>query len=132
MSESTAALRFVKTLHKAGNQAVANDIAEWQAQFAGRITEVEVSLGNIGGTSGQTSVDVKKNGVTILSAVASIAFNAAAKTVRVVPIAGPSGAGEPGGHDFVAGDVFRVDVTAIPGTASADLTVDLSCIAKNT
>lgn len=129
--ESTAALRFQKTLHKAGNLAVAT-VATWQAQFPGRVTEVEVALGASGGTSGQTSVDVKKNGVSILPAVISIAQGSATLTARSGVIAGAAGAGEPGGNDFVAGDVFTVAVTAIPGTTSADLTVDLACIAKNT
>jgi hypothetical protein len=135
--ESTAALRFVKTLHKAGALAVANDVAEWQAQFFGRITEVEISLGSTGSTSGSTSVDVKKNGVSILTAVLTIAQGSATHNLRTGGanpgvIAAPAGAGEPGGMEFVPGDVIRVDVTAIPGTTSADLTVDLACIAKNT
>lgn len=135
--------RLVITRHKAGAQAVANDIAEWEAQFYGRIVEVETSLGNIGGTSGSTTVDVKKNGVSIFAALPSIAFNAATKRRRdsasaLLPVGtvGAAGnltptAGEPNGVDFAPGDLFRVDVTVIPGAASSDLTVDLHCIVKD-
>lgn len=138
--------RSVVSRVKAGALAVANDVAEWEAQFYGRILEVETSLGSIGGTSGSTTVDVKKNGVSIFSAAPSIAFNAAQKRRRdsmgpLLPVGtvgaagnlvpGPVGAGEPGGVDFVPGDFFRVDITTIPGAASSDLTVDLHIIARD-
>jgi hypothetical protein len=135
--------RLVVTRHKAGALAAVNDVAEWEAQFYGRIVEVETSLGSIGGTSGNTTVDVKKNGTSIFVAAPSIAFNAAQKrrrdsatTLLPVGTVGAAGnltptAGEPNGVDFAPGDLFRVDVTAIPGTASSDLTVDLHCIAKD-
>lgn len=132
MDESTAALRFTKTLFKGGNLAVANGVAQWQAQFKGRITEVEIALGGTGGTSGQTTVDLKKNGVSILGAPLSIAQGSATKTLRTTALVyGPAGGGEPAGVDFVEGDLFSVDVTAIPGTTSSDLAVDLASIAKN-
>lgn len=136
--ESTASLRFLKSLFVDGALTVANGLATWSAQFKGRINEIELSLRTTGATSGATTVDVKKNGVTILSAVFSVAQGAATKFVRTAPggagpslVLGPAGGGEPSGVDFVEGDLFTVDVTAIPGTASAGLTMDLSGIAKN-
>jgi hypothetical protein len=122
-------------LHKAGAQAVANDVAAYEFQRRGRIVEVETYLGNIGGTSGATTVDGKLNGTSIFSAVPSIAFNATTKRRRdaasqvILPSGGfGSGVltpvfGEPSGTRVQPGDYYRVDVTAIPGAASSDLSV---------
>lgn len=115
--------RIVLCLPKSGNLAIANEVAGWEAQFNGRIVEAELFLGNIGGTSGATTVDVKKNGVSILPSALSIAYNAANKRVRQGGLVGAIG--EPSGVPFTKGDYLRVDVTAIPGTASADLIAHL-------
>ncbi|HLZ93368.1 MAG TPA: hypothetical protein VKQ28_16810 [Candidatus Acidoferrum sp.] len=121
--------------------AVANDVDEWEAQFYGRILEVETSLGNLG-TAAATTIDVKKNGVSIFPIAPSIAFNAATKRRRdsasaLLPVGtvGAAGnltptAGEPSGVDFAPGDLFRLDVTAI-GTGSSNLKALLSCIVKD-
>jgi hypothetical protein len=119
--------RVAVQLPKSGNLAIANEVAGWEAQFIGRIIEAELFLGNLGGTSGSTTVDVKKNGVSILTAALSIAFNAATKRTRQKNLIGAFG--EPSGVPFTAGDYFRVDVTAIPGAASADLIVHLYAVA---
>ena len=121
--------RVVVDLSKSGALAVANEVAGWEAQFRGRIVEAEVFLGNLGGTSGQTAVDVKLNGVSIFTAAPSVAFNAAAKRVRTAALTPV--AGEPSGVRFGPGDYFRVDVTAIPGVASQDLTVTLSIVLED-
>lgn len=115
--------RVVIPLHKSGALAVANDVAAWEAQFRGRILEVEVYLGGTGTTSGQTTVDVKKNAVSVLGATVGIAFNAATKRSRTANLTNPYG--EPSGHRFQPGDYFQADVLAIPGVASADLSVYL-------
>jgi len=117
--------RTVIMLRKMGNLGVANDVSAWEAQFNGRIIEVEVYLGNIGGTSGSTTVDVKKSTVSILAAPLSIAFNAATKRTRSKAFAAAAAVGEPSGVRFQAGDYIQADVTAIPGTASADLAIYL-------
>ncbi|HEX7285696.1 MAG TPA: hypothetical protein VF532_05905 [Candidatus Angelobacter sp.] len=135
--------RQIIHLHKAGNQAVASDVAAYEFQSHGRIVEVETYLGNIGGTSGSTSVDGKLNGTSIFTTVPSIAFNATTKRRRdsaTVP-AGASGgtgssvltpiAGEPLGVRFHPGDYYRVDVTTIPGTASSDLSVFLHVVLED-
>ena len=124
-------------LFKSGVLAVANDVGNaWEAQCFGRILETEMSLGALGGTSGATTIDVKKNGTSIYTAAPSIAFNAASRRRRdcagpLIPSTstGSSGVltpvfGEPGGVRFAPGDYFRLDVTAIPGAASSDLAVD--------
>jgi hypothetical protein len=116
---------FFIHLVKAGVLAVANEVAAWEAQARGRVMSVEIFLGNIGAVSGSTTVDIKKNGTSILTAPISIAFNAATKRTRVTALAGMLG--EPSGVDFVAGDYFQVNITAIPGTASQDLTAYLHC-----
>lgn len=121
--------RIVIDLSKSGNLAVANDVAAWEAQFHMRILEAEIYLGNTGGTSGQTTVDVKLNGVSIFSAAPSIAQGAATKRVRTAALTPTFG--EPNGVRIQPGDYIRVDVTAIPGTTSADLTVTLSCIVED-
>ena len=112
-------------LRQAGALAVANDVSAWEAQFNGRIVEVEVYLKSTGTTSGSTTVDVKKNGVSILAAALSIAFNAATKRTRSKAFAAAAAQGEPSGVRFAAGDYIQADVTAIPGVASSDLAVYL-------
>lgn len=133
MSESTAALRSVKSLFVGGALAVAAGRATWAAQGKGRIQEIEMALGLTGGTSGSTTIDVKKNGTSILVGTPlSIAQGSATKFVRSAALVyGPAGGGEPAGVDYVEGDVFTVDVSAIPGTTSTDLTVDLFGINKD-
>jgi hypothetical protein len=135
--------REIIHLHKAGAQTVANDVAAYEFQSHGRIVEVETYLGNIGGTSGSTSVDGKLNGASIFSTVPSIAFNAATKRRRdsSTTATGASGgsannvltpaAGEPFGVRFHPGDYYRVDVTTIPGAASADLSVFLHVVLED-
>src|SRR5437660_591411 len=72
MSEQNRIRRVVINLPIPGNLAVAAAVATWQAQFKCRILEAELSLGTTGATSGNTGVDVKKNGATVLPAVLSI------------------------------------------------------------
>jgi hypothetical protein len=136
--------RVVIHLHKSGAQAVANDVAGYEFEFRGRIVEVETYLGNIGGTSGATTVDGKLNTVSVFSTVPSIAFNAATKRRRdaasaVILPTGGSGSGvltpafgEPSGVRVQPGDYYRVDVTAIPGAASSDLSVYLHLALEET
>jgi hypothetical protein len=129
-----AVRKSVITLAKSGNLAVANEVAGYEVPpgLLGRVQDVEIFLGNTGGTSGQTSVDVKKNGVSILAAVLSIAQGSATKRVRTATLVfGAAGPGEPAGVDFAPGDYFRVDVTAIPGTTSADLIASLQIVEKD-
>jgi hypothetical protein len=116
---------FVVSLVKGGALAIANEVAAWEAQVRGRLMGVEIFLGNIGAVSGSTTIDIKKNGVTVLTAPISIAFNAATKRTRVSALAGMLG--EPSGIDFAPGDYFQANITAIPGTTSQDMTVYLHC-----
>ncbi len=127
--------RVVIHLHKAAALAVANDVAGYEFQFKGRVVEVETYLGTTGTAAGPTTVDGKLNGVSIFTAVPSIAFNAATKRRRdaagpVVPSTSGSGGvltpvfGEPGGVRVQPGDYFRVDVTGA-STGAADLSVYL-------
>jgi hypothetical protein len=117
--------RILIDLSKSGNLAVANDVAAWEAQFRLRILEAEIYLGSTGSTSGNTTVDVKLNGVSIFQSAQSIAQGAATKRIRSAALT-PM-VGEPNGVFVNIGDYLRVDVTAIPGTTSADLTVTLNC-----
>jgi hypothetical protein len=131
--ESSAALKFIKTLFVGGALAAVTGRATWTAQCKGRIEEVEMSLGLTGSVSGATTIDVKKNGTSILVGTPlTIAQGATTKYVRTAALVyGPAGGGEPAGVDFVEGDVFTVDLTAVPGTTSTDLAVDFECTAKN-
>jgi len=131
--ESTAALRSMKTLFVAGALAAVTGRATWAAQKKGRIQEIEMSLGLTGSVSGSTTIDVKKNGTSILVGTPlTIAQGSATKFVRSAALVlGPAGGGEPSGVDYVEGDVFTVDITAVPGTTSTDLTVDFLEINKN-
>jgi len=93
------------------------------AGFKGRVLSASLSLRTTGATSGATTVDVKKspggaNPASILPAVLSIAQGAATPYV-FSKVAG--GVGEPNGVpvDGDNADTITVDVTAIPGTASA-------------
>lgn len=119
---------------KAGNLAVANEVVgkEIPPGKFGRVLDVQIFLGNTGAVSGATTVDVKKNGVSILTAVLSIAFGSATKRARTAAlVVGPAGGGEPAGVDYQPGDYFRADVTGIPGTTSVDLTVFLDTVEKD-
>ncbi len=133
--------RVVVDLFKSGVLAVANDVGiGWEAQFPGRIVEAETFLGSLGATSGATQIDVKKNGVSIFTAAPSIAFGAATRRRRdcagpLIPSSSVGSSGsltpaqyEPSGVPFLPGDYFRLDVLAIPGTASSDLSVTLSIL----
>ena len=131
--ESTAALRNKIPLIVPGALATGVGQATYQAQEKGRVNEVEIALGATGSVSGNTTVDVKKNGVSILAAgPASIVQGSATKTLRITSLVlGPAGGGEPSGVDYVEGDLFTVDITAVPGTTSTTLTVYLGAIGKN-
>lgn len=121
-----------------GNLAVANDVDEYVPLHKGRIVGVSAALRSTGGTSGSTTVDVKRSTgggafASILTATLSIAFNAAAgaKNASAGTKDGQGIAGaakEPSGLEFNAGDVFRLDVLAIPGATSAGLSVYLEII----
>lgn len=144
----TAGLQLVRRnsqeLYKPGVLAVANDVGVgWEVEYRCRIVEVETFLASLGGTSGATTIDVKLNGVSIFTALPSIAFNAATRRRRdcagpLLPAGsvGSSGVltpvfGEPGGVRLQPGDYLRLDVTAIPGTASSDLSVNLSLVLED-
>lgn len=124
-----------------GALAVLNDVDEYVPLHKGRVIGVSASLRSAGGTSGNTTIDVKKTPTgnpggafaTILTSQLSIPFNAAAgaKNVSAGATDGKGLAGsakEPSGVDFAAGDIFRLDVIAIPGTASAGLSVYLEIV----
>lgn len=107
----------------AGNLAAAAAVATFVAVFRFRLTAVVLALGNTGGTSGNTDVDVNRNGASIMPAQAlRIAQGAATKYVK----APPAGAtGEPSGLVIEPGDVITIDIDAVPGTASKDGRIDL-------
>ena len=122
-----------------GTLAVLNDVDEYVPLHKGRLIGVSASLRATGGTSGQTTIDIKKSPAgglafaSVLSATLGIAFNAAAglKNVSAGSKDGQGLAGsakEPSGVEFAAGDIFRLDVLAIPGVASAGLSVYLEII----
>ncbi|HWQ96716.1 MAG TPA: hypothetical protein VN538_01290 [Clostridia bacterium] len=93
-----------------------------------RILEAEAALNTTGSTSGNTDVDVNKGGASIMAAQAlRIAQGSATKFVKAKPSVGV--VGEPAGVPCEVGDVITVDVDAIPGTTSKDLTVRLLCMA---
>ena len=119
---------FTVALPMAAALAVANDVAGYEFQKQARILEVEVFLGTTGTGAGNTSVDVKKNGATILAAVISIASASGTKRARKAP---KNPVGEPSGVSVAAGDYVRADVTAVPGTTVPPYgTVYLHCCSE--
>jgi hypothetical protein len=120
-----------------GSLSVLNDVDEYVFDEPGRIVSVIAALRSTGATSGQTTIDVKKAPrgpgafTSILATALSIAFNAAAGNKWAaswgsVPQFGKglaTAGGEPSGVVCAPGDILRLDVTAIPGTASAGLSV---------
>jgi hypothetical protein len=133
--------RQILVLGVDGTLAVLNDLDEYVIERACKIVAVQASVRSTGGTSGNTTVDVKrqpKGGAfaTVLAAALSIPFNAAAGSKWAASwgstpqdgkgIAGA--AGEPNGLQCQPGDVLRTDVTAIPGTASAGLSVYITIV----
>ena len=113
--------------------AVQNDVGGYEAQMRMHILAVEFYLASLGATSGQTTIDLKVNGTSILAAAVSIAYNAATKRARVIPAGSAANplAGEPNGVVINPGDYIRADVTAIPGTASQGLAVYLLCVMQD-
>jgi hypothetical protein len=119
--------KLMKTLVKSGALSVAT-ATYWTAMFRGRIIGVEMTLNNLGATSGATQIDVALNGSSILAANLSLAFNASSHSVKTTNFPGAVG-GVQGlsGVPFQEGDIFSIPVAAIPGTTSQDLIVDLFC-----
>jgi hypothetical protein len=119
------------TLSVMGTLAVANNLDSLQVPLCIpgdgkgallRIAEVQYVLQSLGGTSGSTAVRLVKNGDTTNGVLdsTSIAYNATQNYVQK-DLRDSSGKG----ITLQAGDSVRVDVTAIPGTASANLKIRL-------
>lgn len=127
-----------------GNLAVLNDLDEYVITVPCRITKVHGTVRSTGATSGNTTFDVKKSAggvgafTSILTAALSIPFNAAAGAKYATSWGNANkpqdGKGltpsvkEPSGVECQPGDVLRLDVTAIPGTTSAGLSVYLEAV----
>ncbi len=97
--------------HAQANSAASTETrALFVARRAGTVNEV--IAGSIAKAVGDSTVtlDVKKNGTTILSAVITLD---SANTNRIVELGAISGAGT-----FVAGDWFEVVITATVGTGT--------------
>jgi hypothetical protein len=84
----------------------------WTATFKGRIMSAEMTLNNLGATSGATQIDITKNGSSILAANLSLAFNASSHSTITTSF--PGAIGYPTGVPFQEGDVFAIPVQAIP------------------
>lgn len=93
----------------------------WEAPAAGSVVRATAYLGTTGSVSGATTVDVLKNGATILDADLSVAYNAPShKATKTTGASIPT----PG---FAAGDIYSVDVDGLDGgPTAADLTVVLT------
>lgn len=112
-----------------GPLAAAAGVATYAIQLRSRIMDVELSLADTGAGAGNTSVDVKLNGNSILAGALSIAGGAAGKTAQSGP-ANP--VGEPSGVDADPDDEITVDVTAVPGTTPpAGGFITLACAARD-
>lgn len=112
-----------------GALTAATDKAIWPVRKPCRLLECSLSLRATGGTSGNTDVDVNKNGTSILAAPGlRIAQGATTKYVNTKPT---GAAGMPGGVALKPGDVVSVDVDAIPGAASTGGLVLLHCEATD-
>ncbi|GEM_PF-6800216 len=106
-----------------GNLAAGVDKFIHVVRFRCRLLEVTLSLRTTGGTSGNTDVDVNRDGSSILTAPGlRIAQGAATKHVTAAPAAA---AGHPSGLDCAPGQTISGDIDAIPGTASTGGVVTL-------
>ena len=122
---------FTVTLPITGNLAVGNDKVGWEAQMRCRLVEAEVYLQSIGTTSGATTIRINQGATSLFGATAlQIAYNAATKRVRATPAVAMTGSA-PSGVSVAPGDYITVDVTAIPGVASANATVTLLFAAQD-
>jgi hypothetical protein len=128
MGEAERTRFFTVTLPINGNLAVGNDKAGWECQKRSRLVEAELYLQSIGTTSGATNIRINNGATSLFGATDfQIAFNAATKRVRAKP---PGAQGTPSGVSVEPGDYLTVDVTAIPGVASANglVTLLFACI----
>jgi hypothetical protein len=103
-----------------GNLAAGTGKDIWVAQTRCELLEAELCLRTTGGTSGNTDVDVKKNGTLVWTSpgLRIVQGAAAPATVRAKPTVGLSSS-ELAGVVLEPGDSLTADIAAIPGTASA-------------
>jgi len=120
---ANASARFTVILSQTGTLAARAGFGAFRAPFPCVLETLDMAVQSLGGTSGATSVDVNlatapgSDAATILVAPFSLAYNAANLFLTKVPSCAPLVVG--------SGNVISADVDAVPGTASAGLTVSL-------
>lgn len=100
-------------LHLFGNLAVAASVATFTVPRSLVLSRAQLSLPGSGTGAGGTTVDVKVNGIAVITA---ITVASAAANPTATQLASPSAGTYPSGWRLNAGDVVTVDVTAVPGT----------------
>ena len=109
---------FNVTLIVPGTLATGDGQAKWK-NVLGRVLKlvgVSAFLGNTGGTSGSTDLQVRTGTTDLLSAALSIAYNDSDKVGSTNGVAATT----------IARDaVVEIDIDAVPGAASSNLTVNL-------
>ena len=114
--------RFFSVTLILGDGALAAGVGKdiWLAQTKCELLEAELSLRATGATSGNTDVDIKKNGALIWTSpgLRIVQGAAAPAAVRAKPTIGLSSL-DLSGVSLEPGDSITADIAAIPGTASS-------------
>jgi hypothetical protein len=112
---------IVVPLYVPGTLAVGDGAAKWIAPFDCRLVHVGAWVKNTGGTSGNTSIQVSVGATDYLTSNLLIAYNDTDGVAETEALAN---------QDISKGSIVEVDIDAVPGTASADLTVYLTLYVK--
>jgi hypothetical protein len=114
--------RFFTITLVLGDGALAAGVGKdrWDAQTRCELLEAELTLRATGATSGNTDVDIKKNGTLVWTSpgLRIVQGAAAPAMVRAKPTVGLCSS-EQAGVALEPGDSITADIAAIPGTASS-------------
>lgn len=105
----------------AGTLSAGDGAVKWPAPFACRLVHVGAHLGDTGGTSGATSVQLSVDATDYLTASLDIAYDDTDGVAETTDLAAQA---------IARGDVLEVDIDSVPESASSDLTVYLTVYVK--
>lgn len=113
---------YVLVPSSTSNTATTTIGGDFVMPFDGYVTDVGATV-DTAGTTGDMTIDINKNGSTILST--KITINTTKKTSRTATV--PS-AITPGQQKFSTGDIFTFDVDAIQTTPAKGLKMFINCV----